>query len=436
MLGMAALALVFSNCSNEELENVASQKVTSIKATIEQPVIARSTVDNTTGKFAWAEGDSISVYDGSKFVKFIYNESSKDFSAEGDVTPTELAYYPANYKWHQTDKYAIAEGYQYGTTNAPMKATIDPANPNEMNFKHLGGVVYFKLNNVPAKANKFTFTNNDGKITGRIKISQNDKGEEVIKKEDAGSKNAISISFSQAADYRDLEFYIPVPVGTYGDFTIQLFAGSDEIFSKTAKSTKNVIERATLLKMPAIDVVDLNVILDTAKDGITFPANASSSWANNIEVGTWSYFIAEGNSVALADDVISIDSKVEGLAWNKGAVAFYRFPQGVEKGIYELTLKFKSNTAAKQAIIRFIKKKQGGYDYLNISENKDNITATLVYPKFSENQVTNNDFIDLKYYVDFSNVDDSSNVFLNLCANLSHLALFQFKDIQIVKVAE
>ena len=73
MLSMAALVLMFSNCSNEELENAASQKVTSIKATIEQPVIARSTVDNTTGAFAWAEGDSISVYDGSKFVTFVYD---------------------------------------------------------------------------------------------------------------------------------------------------------------------------------------------------------------------------------------------------------------------------------------------------------------------------------------------------------------------------
>ena len=71
MLSMAALAFMFSNCSNEELENKEFNGVTSITATIEQPNMSRSTVDiddeTKKGIFSWANGDQISVYNGSKF---------------------------------------------------------------------------------------------------------------------------------------------------------------------------------------------------------------------------------------------------------------------------------------------------------------------------------------------------------------------------------
>ena len=119
-------------------------------------------------------------------------------------------------------------------------------------------------------------------------------------------------------------------------------------------------------------------------------------------------------------------------------MAYYRFPQGVKKGKYKLTIKFKSNTADKQGIIRFVQRTSdnASYGYLYISANEEIGTTNAVYPKLTTAQVQTGDFIDLTYYVDFSSVDDSSKVFLYLCSNKNHLALYEFKDIKLEEVIE
>lgn len=262
MLSMAALALVFSNCSNEELENAASQKVTSIKATIEQPVIARSTVDNTTGKFAWVEGDQISVYTNtsdpndpigntSRFETFTYNKANDKFEKVNSGTPQNgYAYYPAA-KYHSNVRFNLPTVYKLGdvleNTNAPMRAEINTADPSNLEFKHLGGVILFTIKNAPANANKLLFYA-DKRVTGNF----NTKNLDQIST-DSESGNKVEIQFNKKNTISDLKFYVPVPTGTFASLKIQLLNGTAVLLEKTT-TNPNTVNRGTLLVMPPVEV--------------------------------------------------------------------------------------------------------------------------------------------------------------------------------------
>ncbi len=261
MLSMAALAFMFSNCSNEELENKEFNGVTSITATIEQPDMSRSTVDinddGTKAVFSWAKGDQISVYSDNGFVTLTYNETTKKFESATPVTPKSVAYYPAN-GWHETKIFAFVANYDYRTekgktlsTNAPMMATIDPENPDKLLFKHLGGVILFNLKKVQPGVDRILFTT-DKKINNKKTINNGQ-----VFAEDGEENNTVLIYFDKVLNTpADLKVYIPVPVGVYNTFKVELYNGSGLKASKTT-TNKHEIKRGTLLVMPEIEITTI-----------------------------------------------------------------------------------------------------------------------------------------------------------------------------------
>lgn len=248
---MAVVALSWMSCSQEE-EVVNSMKMNggkTINATIES--ITRSTVTDA-GVFSWAEGDAISLLDGTNSDTYTYSGSGNGFTAPGspEVSEPVFAYYPAN-ESHTTREFYLPSEYgdnktEYvANTHAAMIAT-PPTEGNTYAFMHLGGVMRFNVKNVPTNANGFQFTAEGKNITGSFEIVDGDV--KTIATSD-GSNSTVSIWFKSPTEVCDMTFYVPMPVGTYGNYTVGLRINSE---FKSYKSTNvtNTIARKTLLLMP------------------------------------------------------------------------------------------------------------------------------------------------------------------------------------------
>lgn len=251
IFSLAALLLLMSNCSNEEIESeVTSQGKTSIKAVIEEPVIARATIDTESGAFSWTEGDKMDVNTTNGEKEFTYYSSTGTFESTEEVTVKDYAIYPSTVTY-SNGKVTLPDSYTLGTVtnhvNATMLATNFQEGAESFKLKHLGGIVHFDFKNVPANANKLVFTA-DNTITGEFTI-ENEKISAPSNK--VATKNVVSLNFTVANEARDLNFFVPVPTGSY-KMQVALYA-DETLLYEGAGSTVNTIGRATLLNMPQID---------------------------------------------------------------------------------------------------------------------------------------------------------------------------------------
>ena len=249
-LGLAMCALFMANCSQEDNNPLMEGNNHVISATIESAIKSRSTVTEG-GKFAWAQGDEISVAkkDGG-FATFVYSDGNNFALKQGEESSAwgTVAYYPANAS-HTSSTFVLPAEYNLEgntmNTHAPMKAVIENGNADNLSFTHLGGVLRFKFRNVPADANKFVFTATDKDITGDFTISEG-----VIEAKTATSKNTISFNFT-AGQSSEKTFYVPMPVGTYNGMSVAFYEDSNKLW-ETSTTATNEIRRALLLLMPPL----------------------------------------------------------------------------------------------------------------------------------------------------------------------------------------
>ena len=248
---LAALLLVMCNCSNEEIESkVTSQGKTSINAVIEEPVIARATIDTESGTFSWTDGDMMDVNTTNGEKEFTYNINNGKFESTEEVTIKDYAVYPSAVTYNN-GKVTLPDSYTLGAltnrVNATMLATNFEQGTESFKLKHLGGIIHFNLNNVPSNANKLVFTA-DNTITGEFTI-EDEKISAPSNK--VATNNVVSLNFTAANEARDLNFFVPVPTGSY-KMQVALYA-DETLLYEGAGSTSNTIGRATLLNMPQID---------------------------------------------------------------------------------------------------------------------------------------------------------------------------------------
>ncbi|MBR5542212.1 MAG: hypothetical protein IKU64_07655 [Bacteroides sp.] len=256
-LAMVAAALVMTNCSQEEELVQVKQNSKSFTATIEGS--SRSAVDETTGAFSWTVGDKISVYTGRTFDTYANSESDVNtftFVPVGEEeagTPLDYAIYPAGNHTVQgeatiTLSVNLPTSYAHGSTNAPMLATIEQGS-NALSFKHLAGVMRFVVKNVPAGASSFVFTTTNNIITGNHPVSDGlicQNGVSDVSSEN----NNVTITFTELTETAEsMVFYVPLPVGTYGDYTVSI-KGNGVNLSHQSIGVTNTIGRRTLLLMP------------------------------------------------------------------------------------------------------------------------------------------------------------------------------------------
>lgn len=270
---MSVSALLLSNCSNEEIMEQAPAGNVVVSATMESGDAARSNVDDD-GYFTWLKGDEIAVYttnESSRWAKFTLQgeggsaEGSFSGSMVGDGTETSTcAVYPYNGGQHTLDgnelTFHLPESYDYkeGNTNAPMLALIAKEGSTDFPFKHLGGVLRFKLNNVPAKTTQFVFTTSH-QITGNFTVADiNADGAEIsTPAAPISSQNTVTINMTALEAPANKIFYIPMPVGTYDNMKIELKDGAGNVLNESSTTKPNTISRRTLLRMPTITCTDV-----------------------------------------------------------------------------------------------------------------------------------------------------------------------------------
>ena len=234
-----AFATFLSNCSQEnEIQEIQSNSTHTITATIEGG--SRSAVTDN-GIFSWTEGDTISVWNGSKDT-YPYSGNDNEFSGSPNISG--YAIYPAgehtNLSGTGLPIVNLKTSYSYGSTNAIMMAKAQGS--NNLSFNHLGGLMRFTINDIPEGATSFTFTANTA-ITGNFQVTE-ENGKNVIKAgTSTSSGTTVTITFT--GNQNERTFYVPLPVGTYNGFTIAI---DDKQYVSTATNT---INRRTLLLMPA-----------------------------------------------------------------------------------------------------------------------------------------------------------------------------------------
>ena len=266
-LMMLASAFLLSNCSQDEEATQAIQgKTNKLIATIEGA--SRSAVTDS-GIFSWTEGDAISVWNGTDFTTFTLSDGNV-FTAQESINPSGVAIYPANVAHtyeNQTVGVELATEYAYGSTNAPLLAQVSGSN---LTFKHLGGLMRFVVKDVPANATSFKFTANS-RITGNFAVSDNSENESIIST-DNETGNTVTVTFASANITNPMVFYVPLPVGEYSGYKVEI-AGKSHT---TAETVKNTIKRGSLLLMPTFIYSDAEGLVKGTNDVIVLESSEQS----------------------------------------------------------------------------------------------------------------------------------------------------------------
>ncbi len=287
-------ALLLSNCSNEEMMERVPIGNAVISATIEDGKDARSNVDDK-GFFTWTKGDAIAVYttnESSRWTKFTLQGEggtatgnfSGSYVGEGTTSST-CAIYPYNEGKHSlsgsTLTFHMPDTYNYenGNTHAPMLALISEGS-TDFPFKHLGGVIRFKINNIPANTAQIVFTTTGQKITGDFTVTDINAQNAEISTSQSSTDNTVTIKLEASATPSNKTIYIPMPTGTYTSMKIEMKDASGTVLNESSTTKSNTIERRKLLLMPtltcsdvegsivasATNVNSLNTLLSNASD--------------------------------------------------------------------------------------------------------------------------------------------------------------------------
>lgn len=247
---MLLVALVMTNCNQNEYEGLFEDGITQFIAEVEAKAKTRSFM-NDSGKFSWTNGDQISVWDGEGFVPFTCSGGNVFSSAES-VNPSGYAIYPSGSHKYENEVVTVNLPATYGNTetvytpntNAVMLAAVEQGS-EKLSFRHLGGLMRFNVKNVPAGAKQFKFTTNKV-ITGDFTVTTDG----VIEAKDGFANNSVAIEFKKLEAAQDMTFFIPLPTGEYSGYTVAISGESVELSHGTAPSIKNTIKRRTLLLMP------------------------------------------------------------------------------------------------------------------------------------------------------------------------------------------
>lgn len=296
-LAMATLSLVIAGCENKDFEEAGLLNGNvRIKATMEQKEATRSSVDDS-GKFTWAEGDKISVFTSTNGNRVFTlssgidkTEATFDGTLQNDETMSTCAVYPYN-AGHKVNgnELTVTLPAVYGdftkgytpNTHAIMVAKIDAAQSqaslSNLDFKHLGGVLRFAIDNMPVDAAQFVFTAADKDVTGTFTASLGD-AEPVIKAgSSATTNNTVAIKFKPLTKATDgMIFYVPLPVGKYKGFSIAVKKQDGTPLASFSTDKTNPLYRRTLARIPKLRFTSVGGSLEGAE------ANVSS----DIEVET------------------------------------------------------------------------------------------------------------------------------------------------------
>lgn len=262
----------------------------------------KASLDSQTGAFSWQTGDIISVLatDG-KFYDFVLEDGNAERIADfTGVIPetsevTTVAVYPgmvengadaAEFLSGNTLGYVLPNEWDYSedVSNVPMVASFETG-ASHMSFKQVGGVMRFPVKNLPQKAT-FVLTMNDKTVTGQFPIDITALGEAAIK---AGSEpSVLTINYASEVDGGSADFNVPVPVGVYNNFKVEIKDASDKVLISKNYCADNKVNRSTLLIMKELVLParpsSLAKVYITTPDGVGITSKTTWVEGANIRI--------------------------------------------------------------------------------------------------------------------------------------------------------
>ncbi|MBQ8573603.1 MAG: hypothetical protein IJ450_01990 [Bacteroidales bacterium] len=251
-----AAGLLLSGCVVEEVPLAEH----TILAVMEGDQTRTSVTDE--GVFTWSNGDQVWLHTTGGGIVGTLSSGAGTSSAQfaygayfGDMTGK--AVYPYN-PGHSVSgdqlSVILPSSYDLGSnlsnTNAAMYGEV--AN-GTIRFNHLAGVMRFVFKNVPVGTNKFQLTL-DKKINGTFTADLS-ADYPVLEAEatSTASEKTVTLNFDALTAVSDISLYVPLPLGTYTTLGLDLWAGSQSVWSYSNTVT-NIIGRKTLMLMPAVSM--------------------------------------------------------------------------------------------------------------------------------------------------------------------------------------
>lgn len=253
----AAIAACFASCEKaeqlivEEPENNTPEELV-FHATMESNLTKTTLSDNGAGGYdiLWATTDVIRITDRTRnaLYKPATASTSSELTRQSGTEPTGpkyFAYYPSTIYDTSTQKVTLPTSLSLtsGTLSSfPMYAE---SNTTNLNFKNLLGVLHVTLTGSTADVMGKVVLSADQSLCGSVSsIVEDGGGYKAIV--DGPKEMVITVSGSHTLSGGGYDLWIPLPAGTYTNFTITTFASGGASYStKTAKSTI-VVERSRI----------------------------------------------------------------------------------------------------------------------------------------------------------------------------------------------
>lgn len=265
-LYIVGIATLVAGCAKDVQEvNISEtgKQVITIQAIVNPETKTSVAIADGKGTYSWTENETIAVIgEGAEIpIEFTVTDVENGLFTGTVAEGQELvgAVSPASALTNVTDgaytlslsgTYAFEDG-----TNAVMVAgTPTASGENEkFVFKHAAALMKVTYANVPVGVQALRYTT-DKSITGDF-IFDTYTGVELTQADATGEKVAyVSLSEPVSKAGGTLEFYVPVPTGTYGSFEIALLnqAGAEVSGSVKSMNKEFVVERADIIRIPTV----------------------------------------------------------------------------------------------------------------------------------------------------------------------------------------
>lgn len=276
LFGILSTLFLAVGCQKEELKSAAEDGQIAISATFEQLQGAGTKATETDFHFFWEAGDKIAIAKtgGAGFATFKARDTGASTPFFGNpATFFKYAVYPQSIAKTVSGEqltvampavYDIADKMgTYKTTNSPLLATFE-GQPGELFFKHIGALLRFTANNLPAGATKFVFSTNKV-INGDFAVENSGADYVIRAKESAEDEGkTVTISFAATTEVKNgVVFYIPMPVGTYTGYEVNVFNANNELIGYYGTEGQFTLNR----KSCGTKTITFMSIIGTIEDG-------------------------------------------------------------------------------------------------------------------------------------------------------------------------
>ena len=209
----------------------------------------KAKINDETAAFSWHTGDQIAVYAGGYKISnglSTFETSNASFAFKGEDFNSDrenFAIYPAALVHNGTSplyttdvtasslKLNLPASYNLSKIyfeNSPVPMIAANAPDGNLEFKHLGALLRFKLISVPKQTQYITFDFNGKKVQGEFTLTSVTPGTSVIATSDTDGNDDIVTVYNDgvfSTFQTNLIVNMPVPTGVYTDVTITTWDG-------------------------------------------------------------------------------------------------------------------------------------------------------------------------------------------------------------------